>query len=212
MENKTLIICLLGLTLFVEKSFCANRDTAGVRFAIGITGGLSQNTSLSSDLYGRALIPLKPEKLEVNFGYSGFSSKASYRDVKDLQFKSHGLFIEGNYFLTSGLYAGFKAAINLNWVNEASQKLFDKYPNVKTPELFSGKAFYGQIGYYHPLGNIIGIKGQLQVGLHNYKIAEGRYWQFSNSSNDVREAQFGIEKRIGFLYNLSIGMIFNLSR
>lgn len=211
MKNIVLLFYLFGLILFVNKSYCAERDTTKIKFLIGVTGGLSQNNFLSGDLYCGVSIPLKSNRVEVNFGYSHFSNKATYRKVKDLQFKSHGLFIEGNYQINSGLYVGVKAAFNLNWVDENSQKLFDNYSDIKAPILFSGKAYYGQIGYYYPIGTIIGIKGHFQAGLHNYRIGEGRHWQiFNNSDSSFRDSQFGIEWRIGFLYNLSIGLIIKL--
>ncbi|MCL2683361.1 MAG: hypothetical protein FWE63_07785 [Bacteroidales bacterium] len=216
MKNRNLIICLLAVMFFAEQSFCAESDSTRTeknsekaKFIIGATGGLSQNNFLSGDLYCGVSIPLKSDQLEINFGYSTFSNKATYRGVKNLQFKSHGLFIEGNYVLSSGLYFGLRVAFNLNWVDENSQKLFDNY-TFKSPTFFSGKAFYGQIGYYYPIGTSIGIKGQFQIGLHNYKIAEGRYWQFGNSNDPIRDAQLGVEWRIGFLYNLSVGFILKL--
>ena len=201
MKNRILIICLLGAI------FLANNSFGSDKFSIGATGGLSQNNSLSGDLY----ISYKLKKLEVNSGYSVFGNKASYRGVNDLQFISHGMFAQGNYYLIGGLYGGLRFAFNLNWVDKGSQKLFDNYQNIDSPTFFSGNAVYGQIGYYQQLGKIIGIKLQTQIGVHSYKIAQG--WLLTNNSGSaVTDAQFGIERHSDFLYNLSLGLVFKLRR
>jgi hypothetical protein len=211
MKNKILIISLFGLTLFANKSFCTEKETTENKFFVGVTSGLSQNNSLSGDLYGGINIPLKKMKLDVNFGYSVFKNKTSYSGVNNLQFISHGLFIEGNYYLIEGLYTGLRIAVNYNWINDNSQKLFDNYPDIESPKGFSGTASFLNIGYNQPIGNNVCLKLQAQIGIHNHRVAEGWYWSLSdNSSNDFRAAQFGVERHYEFLYNISIGLVFKL--
>jgi len=59
------------------------------------------------------------------------------------------------------------------------------------------------------MGDTFGIKLQGQIGLHNYKIAQG-YLLIDNSSSDLRNVQHGIERHAELLYNLSIGLTFRL--
>jgi len=84
-----------------------------------------------------------------------------------------------------------------------------KFTQIDSPTFFSGISGYGHLGYHLPIGQHIGIKLQGQIGLHNYKIAQG-WLLIDNSSSDVRSAQFGIERHARFLYNLSIGLVFKL--
>ena len=205
--KKIILFCLVGLMFFNNKSFCSDKD----KFSIGLTGGMSQNKSFSGDLYLGTTLSLYSEKLknlEVNTGYSFFSNKTSYRGINNLQFKSHGLFTEGNYYFTEGLYGGLRFAINFNWIDKESQKLFDNQPDIDSPTFFIGTAAYGHIGYYKPMGKNVGIKMQAQIGLHSHKVTQG--WQIGTSDNPIREAQRGIENHIEFLYNLSIGIVFKL--
>lgn len=203
------MLFLFGLIYCVNNSFCAEPDSIKTTFSVGITGGLSQNNSFFGDVYGGVkLVPIS-KNIDVNVGYSVFSNKTSYRGVDNLLFTSHGLFVEGNYFLIGGLYGGLRFSVNFNWIDPDSQKQFEYYPNIDSPTFFSGIAGYGQVGYYHPIKKFIGIKLQLQIGLHNYKISEG-WLLYDNSSSDIRNMQFGIERHAEFLYNLGVGFVFKL--
>lgn len=208
MKNRFLL-CFIGLTITSITVFGSDKDSTKIRMALGATGGLSQYSSLSGDIYGGVIIPFNLNKAEINFGYTYLKNGTDYSGVKDLEFNSHGLFIEGNYYLIKGLYGGLKFAINFNWVDNESQKKFDIYPDTDSPTFFSGIAGYGHIGYYQPIGENFGIKLQGQIGFHNYKISEG-WLLIDNSSNDLRDAQHGIESHAELLYNLSLGLTFRL--
>ena len=203
MKYMRLTLCLLLLILFANKSLCAERDARGKRFSIGVTGGIAQNNSFSGDLYGA----LRFKKNDLNFGYLHFGNKTSYRGVSDLHFKSHGLFVEGNHYLIGGLYGGLRFAINFNWVNKESQKLFENKPNINSPTFFSGIAGYGQIGYCQPIGGTFSIKFQTQIGLHNYRISQG-WFLIDTSNDDFNNERLGVERHAELLYNLSIGLLF----
>ncbi len=204
-----LLICITGL-IFISSSLSAsNTDSVKVKIILGLNGGISQSNSLSGDIYGGAIIPINTNKLETNFGYSFFKNNTDYSGVKELHFSSHGLFIEGNYYFTEGFYGGARFSVNFNWVDKESQEKFEIYPDIDSPTFFSGIAGYGHLGYHLSIGENIGIKLQGQIGLHNYKISEG-WLLIDNSSSDVRNAQFGIERHAELLYNLSIGLTFKL--
>ncbi|MDR2907817.1 MAG: hypothetical protein LBU91_07510 [Bacteroidales bacterium] len=207
MKKITLIVGLLGLICFANKSYGAKKDSLKVKLSIGAIGGFAQNSSWSGDLFGGIIIPIKSIKLEANLGYSVFGNKTSYRGVNDVQFVSHGLFLDGNFYIIDGLYIGLKFALNFNWVNKESQKLFDDYPDIDSPTFFPGKAIYGQIGYYLPIGDILGLKFQAQAGLHNYKITEG-WFLIDNTDSYLRDDR--IELHAEFLYRLSVGLVFKL--
>ena len=202
-KQKRFVIGLLLVILFANKSLCTERDAREKRFSVGVTGGIAQSNSFSGDLYGA----LRFKKNDLNFGYLNFGNKTSYKGVSDLQFKSHGLFVEGNHYLIGGLYTGLRFSVNFNWINKESHKLFDNNPNLDSPTFFSGIAGYGQIGYCHPIGNTFSIKIQTQIGLHNYKISQG-WFLIDNSNDDFRNERLGIERHAEILYNLSIGLLF----
>jgi hypothetical protein len=204
-----LLICITGLIFFSNSLSASDTDSTKMRISLGATGGISQINSLSGDIYGGLIIPINTNKLETNFGYLFFKNNTDYSGVKDLQFRSHGLFMEGNYYFTKGFYGGARFAINFNWVDKESQEKFEIYPDTDSPTFFSGIAGYGHLGYHLSIGEKFGIKLQGQIGLHNYKIAEG-WLLIDNSSSDVRNAQFGIERHAELLYNLSIGLTFKL--
>ncbi len=204
-----LLICITGIIFFSNSLSASDADSTKMRMALGVNGGISQNNSLSGDIYGGVVIPINKNRLETNFGYSFFKNITDYGGVKELQFSSHGLFLEGNYYFTEGFYGGARFAINFNWVDKESQEKFEIYPDTDSPTFFSGIAGYGHLGYHLSIGEKFGIKLQGQIGLHNYKIAEG-WLLIDNSSSDVRNAQFGIERHAELLYNLSIGLTFKL--
>jgi hypothetical protein len=208
MKNRFLL-CLVGLIISSITLFASDNGNTNRRINLGVTGGLSQCSSLSGDVYGGVILPFNPNKTEINFGYTYFKNSTDYSGVKDLEFNSHGLFIEGNYYLIKGLYGGLKFAINFNWVDNQSQKKFEAYPDIDSPTFFPGIAGYGHVGYYLPMGDTFGIKLQGQIGLHNYKIAQGCLL-IDNSSSDLRNVQHGIERHAELLYNLSIGLTFRL--
>lgn len=202
------LICITGLIFFTSSLSASNSNDAKMRISFGAAGGISQHSSLSGDIYGGLVVPVNRNKLETNFGYSFFKNNTDYSGVKDLLFSSHGLFIEGNYYFTEGFYGGARFAINFNWVDKESQEKFKNYPDTDSPTFFPGTAGFAHLGYHLPISKKIGIKLQGQIGLHNYKITEG--WLLIDTSDDARNAQYGIERHAELLYNLSIGLTFKL--
>ena len=203
MKHRLLIIAI-GLISFLNNGIASDLEKSRM---IGLNGGLSQNNFISGDLYVGMALPFEQQNVEVNLGYSFFRNKTEYQGVRDLKFNSHGLFLEGNYFIIHGLYGGVRFALNFNQVDKSSQAKFDDYSIVDSPTFFTGIAGYGQIGYRQPISNKLSLKVQGQVGIHNYKIAEG-YILIDNSSYDPRDAQYGIETHADFLYNLSLGLAY----
>ena len=204
--KKKLLIGLIGMMLFFTDGIASDSKKS---FAVGLTGGLSQKNYYSGDVYGGLVLPVGKTFFEANAGYTTFVNETSYQAIQDLKFNSHGIFIEGNYFMIKGLYCGLRLAFNLNHVTKDSQAKFDVYPNIDPPTTFFGEAVYGQIGYYQPLGEKLGIKIQGQIGFHNYKITQG--WQISSGSgSSLRDEQYGIERHGDLLHNLSIGLVINL--
>jgi len=124
-----LLICITGLTFLSNSLSASDTDNTKMRLILGVTGGISQNNSLSGDIYGGATILINTNKLETNFGYSFFKNNTDYSGVKGLHFSSYGLFMEGNYYFTEGFYGGARFAINFNWVDKKSQEKFEVYPN-----------------------------------------------------------------------------------
>ena len=205
MGNKLLLILIL-LLLSVNIMIASDSKKT---FAVGLTGGLSQKNYYSGDLYGGIVLPAGKTSFEANVGYTSFANETSYQGIHDLKFNSHGVFMEGNYFMIKGLYCGLRLALNLNHVTKASQAKFDNYSNIKSPTTFFGQAVYGQVGYYQSLGERFGIKIQGQIGFHNYKISQG--WMISSGSDSsLRDEQHGIERHGDFLHNISIGLVLNL--
>lgn len=211
MKSKNILLIILLLTAIATKSYCSDADSLKTAFNLGIAGGISQGQSLSGDLYIGALIPIKREKIEANLGYSFFLNETSYQDIEGLEFQSHGLFIEGNFHFNMNMYAGLKFAYNLNWVDEHSQTQFESNSSNNSPTFFAGKSIYTHLGFFKELTKSFSMKVQGQVGIHNYKMDEGKYWQlFGDSDESLNLAQFGIETKNQILYNLSIGLIYKL--
>lgn len=194
---------------FTNAAFGFGNDSTKVRVLIGAAGGLSQHRSFSGDVYGGVILPLKSKKVNANIGYTYFQNSTSYSQVNDLKFSSHGLFLEGNFYLMKGFYAGLKLSVNLNLVDKTSQQKFDIYPDTDSPTFFGGTAGYLNLGYHKSIVDKIGIKLQGQIGLHNYKISEN-WLLIDNTDDDFRDEEFGIESHAEFLYNFSIGFTYQL--
>jgi hypothetical protein len=202
-----LFICILGLIMISTALSASVTDSTKNNVTLGISAGLAQNTSFSADVFVESILPIHSHNFGMSFGYLHFKNTTDYSGVKDLEFSSHGLFTEGNYYFSDAFYGGLRFALNFNWVVGESQKKFDDVPDIDSPTFFTGIAGYMHLGYHQPIGKNIGIKLQGQIGLHNYKIAQG-WLLVDNSSDDIRNAQFGIEKHAAFLYNLNVGFTY----
>ncbi len=207
--TQKILFFLTGLLILANASFASATDKQNVRIILGFTGGVSQQNSLSGDIYGGIIMPVDKSKIELNCGYSFFKNNTNYSRIEDLEFSSHGLFMEGNYYIIDKLYGGLRFAVNFNWINKESQQKFNKYPDIDSPTFFSGLAGYAHLGYHQPITKKIGVKLQGQMGIHNYKIAEGSVL-IDNSSSDIINLQFGIERHTELLYNVSISLTFKI--
>lgn len=207
-----LVICLMVLTLYSLPIYGSNQDSTEYKYSLGMSGGLAQHNTFSSDFYGGVSIPINSTYVEINFGYLYFESNTDYAEIQDLEFNSHGLFLEGNYYLIKGFYTGLRFAVNFNWVDKESQKKFDNLPNIDSPDFFLGRSLFGHVGYRFSLGNRFFLKFQGQIGLHNYKIAEGNFWQIGSDSNRPnQEIEEGIETKLHLLHNISLRLTYNLN-
>jgi hypothetical protein len=200
---------LTVLIIFSNLLYAIEANSTESRIALGLSGGVSQDKSFSGEIYGGATIPEISNKLEANIGYLFFTNKTEYVGVNELEFSSHGLFIEGNYYFINGFYGGVRFALNFNWVDKESQEKFETYPDTDSPTFFTGNAIYGHFGYNLPISERVGIKLQGQIGLHNYQITEG-WILIETSSDDFSKSEMGIESNADLLYNLSIGLNYRL--
>ena len=201
-------LLLISLCAFTIKGVCSNRDSLHVKFQIGLTGGFSQNNSMAGDIYLGFVSPKISKKLEFNIGYNYFKNTTDFDNVKDLLYYSHGVFGEANYFLTSNIYAGAKLSVNMNFVDKASQNKYDLFNTRNPPTYFTGIAGFGQIGYNQPIGKVINLRLQGQIGLQNYRIATGALY-YSNMDSPTTDS-YTEEKQTKFLYDLSLGLIIKL--
>ena len=205
-----LVICIAGFLLSAITLFGASSDSTNNRFILGFTGGFSQNSSLSGDVYGGVIKPLNNGNVEANFGYTYFNNKTSYRGVDDIYFNSHGIFVEGNYYFTQGLYGGVKFALNFNWVDEESQEKFNNVSFLDSPEFFIGQILNFQSGYLLKLNDNFFLRLQGQIGLHSFEIAEGEYWQLGGTDSPIMRERFKVQDKLQLMYNLSLGLTFRI--
>jgi hypothetical protein len=210
---RKIFICFLGLTFISFTLIGSNNRNEKTKIALGLTGGLSQYNTLSGEIYCGGIIPINSNNFEINIGYNQFNGKTNYKKISPLGYNAHGAFVEGNIILPSNIYLGLKLNYNLNWIDDNSQKIFDKTINVESPEFFAGKSGFSHVGYRLPLSNKFLMKFQGQIGFHNFKIAEGSYWQIGSGSNHPsQEAKAGIETKLHLLYNLNVGLNYKLNQ
>ncbi len=202
---KKFLIFTAILLLISNYGYSQKIDSLNNNFHLGFLGGINQINSFNFDAFGGTKINILSTSVEANFGYSYFQNLTNYNVVNDILYYSHGLYAEGNYFLNSIFYAGIRLNLNVNRVDKDSQTRFDAINGINSPTFFTGIATFAQLGIYHSLTPKISFRMQGQIGIHNFKIAQDAIY-FSNSSD--RDAQFGIESRSEFLYNLTTGLIF----
>ncbi len=210
MKDKTLLLiwifALSFLTLSVKAS---DKDSTKSQYSFGITSGYAQNGTLSGNAYFGLSFPYRDQSFDLNFGYQYFESLTEYGGVQDLVFHSHGLFSEGNFYVSPNLYLGLRLALDFNLVEQTSRNRFAPLIEIDSPELFTGFSLFTQLGYRIPVTEHLGIKLEGQIGLHNYWISEG-WIIIPSSDSQVRNARFGTYRRFGFLYNLNLGLHYRL--
>ena len=207
--SKIRVLIVFGLFLFDINGYCIEPISSQKKFLVGLTGGLSQNTSLSGDIYGGYIFTLNSTRCEVNLGYTYFDNTTNFDSVNDLVYSSHGLFSAFNYYLTSKIYAGVRFSINMNFVDEKSQIKYEQYSIKDPPIYFTGEAILGQIGYNQMLLKNLSFRLQGQFGIHNYQMETGAVY-FSNDNSPVPDKfkdKYAKELQLKFLYNLSAGFV-----
>jgi hypothetical protein len=196
---------LIALLFCSAKNIHAASDSLGYQFITGFAGGISQQNSFSADVYVGFPFASKTGLMELNAGYTHFRNQTNFDGVKDLAFSSHGIYVEWNYFFRPKLYTGIRLAVNGNWVDEASQDKYDQVSTRKPPTYFSGTAGLGHLGFNQTLGSNVCIRLQTQLGIQNFRIANGSLL-FSNTDTPT-SIGYTEEKRIRLLYNLSLGLV-----
>jgi hypothetical protein len=212
MKNKTTkhmskirVLIVIGLFFFSFYGYCIDPIISTKKFHFGLTGGFSQNSSMSGDIFGGYIFTLNSTKSEANFGYTYFDNTTNFDNVKDIVYSSHGLFGEFNYYMTPKIYTGARFAINMNFVDEESQRKYEQNSIKDPPIYFNGKAILGQIGYNQKLIKNSSLRVQGQLGVHNYQMETGAVY-FSNDHSPV-PAQF----KDKYAKELQLKLLFNLS-
>jgi hypothetical protein len=172
-------------------------------------GGLGQKSSFNKSVTFKVEIPINASRIVVDFGYINFKNSTSYLNEGGLKYNSQGFFLGSNYFITKNVYIGGRLGLDLNWVDDESQKKFDKYTDIDSPSFFLGKTIILLIGYEYKLSNSFSINFEPHLGLHNFDISEGSYWQLGGS--DTREyvnSEEVIETNLHLLYSLNLGILY----
>lgn len=206
--RKTGILVLIGLFIFITNGNCSGSDSLQIRFHFGANGGINQNNSSCGDVFGGLIIPYNSKRIEANLGYTYFKNTTNFDKVKDLLYRSHGVFGEANYFFDKNIYAGVRFSLNMNFVDKESQNKYDLVSNRNPPTYFTGIAEFGQLGYNQPIGQRVNLRLQGQIGLQNYRIATGALY-FSNMDLPTTD-RYTEEKQLKLLCNLTLGLIVKL--
>jgi hypothetical protein len=138
--KRTGILIQIVLFFFSSNSYSADFGNQN-SFHLGLTGGISQNNFMSGDVFGGLIFPMNSNTVESNIGYTYFYNKTDFDHVKDLFYKSHGIFGEINCFLNSKIYVGARASINMNFVDEESQNKYSQ--NIIHYMRYMGMIIYG---------------------------------------------------------------------
>lgn len=202
------IVVLIVLFAFTTRGNCAGADSLQIKIHLGLNGGISRNNSLSGDIFGGLTIPYNLQKIEANLGYTYFENTTDFDNVQDLLYFSHGVFAEANYFLNKNIYAGARISLNMNFVDKESQNKYDLLSIRNPPTYFTGIAAFGQIGYNQPIVKKVNLRLQGQIGLQNYRIANGALY-FSNTDL-ITTDRYTEELQAKLIYNLTIGFIVQL--
>lgn len=138
--RKIRVLIVFGVFLFKINGYCIDSISSMKKFHVGLTGGLSQNSSMSGDIFGGYIFTLNSTRGEANFGYTYFDNTTNFDNVKDIAYSSHGLFGEFNYYLTTKIYTGARFSVNMNFVDEESQRKYEQNSIKDPPIYFNGKA------------------------------------------------------------------------
>ena len=205
--NRTIALTVLLLVAFAIEGAASPPDSLQAPLRVSFLGGVGAQGRPGGDLYLSRRIGLGSRAIEAGAGYHYYASEAAYYGVSGLTYHAHGLFGEANIFFTRLFYAGVRAALDLNWVEDRSQELFESLDR-KAPTFFTGQAVFGQVGLVQPIIPRVNVRVQGQFGLHFYKVAQGALY-FDNSDRATME-RLGVERGEDVVYRLSLGLAFAL--
>lgn len=208
MKNLNLVIAFTFI-LHTQIAHCLETSPAPNKIIFGVTGGVSQNSSLTGDIYGGYKFVNNDMQFETNLGYSFFQNSTKFDGFESIFYDSHGVFGEFNYFLTPGLFTGVRASINMNFVDGKSQDNYEQQSTKDAPTYFTGIALFGQIGYNVLCLRNLDFRLKAQLGLQNYLIGTGAIY-ISNDTSPVPAEfrdKYARELQLKLLGNLSIGII-----
>lgn len=165
---------------------------------IGINAGMESSVRTAELFAGKQFTTLKT-KIETNIGYN-------YRVVYDqnylgfMNYYSHNLFAEANYFFTKRFYGGLRFAVNYNKVTDESAKNIASYNTLLSPT-FYGFSGYTKLGYFQPIGKHFGIRLQAQWGMQYFQLKYIPFWYNSTEKTDD-EYLFSGGLTLGLCYKL----------
>lgn len=167
-------------------------------FIIAMNAGMESGARTAELFAGKQFTTLK-SKMETNIGYN-------YRVVYDqnylgfMNFYSHNLFVEANYFFAKRFYGGLRFAVNYNKVTDESAKDIAPYNTLLSPT-FYGFSSYTKLGYFQPIGKHFGIRLQAQWGMQYFKLKYIPFWYDSKETTE-NEYIFSGGLTLGLCYKL----------
>jgi hypothetical protein len=208
MRNSHLIIAI-AFILHSQFGNCLETSIAPNKIIFGVTGGVSQNSLLTGDIYGGYRFVNNLKLFETNLGYTFFQNSTKFDGFDNIFYSSHGVFGEFNYYLSPGLFTGVRGSINMNFVDGRSQDNYELQSTKDAPTYFTGMALFGQIGYNVLCLRNFDFRLKAQLGLQNYLIGTGAIYISNDTSPVPAESRdkYARELQLKLLGNLSIGMI-----
>jgi hypothetical protein len=161
------------------------------------------------DFSGGFRLPVKKTSFEGKVVYTYDNFKTHFLNVSSLEFFSHGLGINVNFYPFKGLYIGVGYITKLSWATPESKISFKEQSVKEAPEFFIGNLLSSQIGYRHFIKKKLSVNFQLLAGFHSYEIEEG--WQLG-SDDGIEEPSWAKEQHLDLLMNISVGLSYHLSK
>ena len=178
----TVIVCCI--MMFATRLY-ANSIGDQKKNLLGISSGINQYGYFSGDIYYGFYPTFLDKNIELNAGYSYFCNRTKFDNFDRIDYSSHGIFCEANYFLRPKVFAGVRLAIAGNFVDKKSQIQYTSLIGKDPPLFFLGKIILCNLGLNLPLWKNINFRIIGQAGVHNYTVQTG--WQIGNSSSPIPE-------------------------
>ncbi len=209
MKRKFLVIIALVYITSAQGASLFDSISISKKPFLGFSVGITQQNAFMPSVYGGTKIFIQNYHFEALLSYAYFNNKSTFINHFDVEFNSHGLFCEVDYYFRKNCFLGVKYGSTFNWVTPQSQLSFSQIPNLTPPMFFGGNLFSSKIGYILPINQSIGLKAQAELGLHNYSLVEGWEISTSNTPNPYQQ-NTKVVNHIDLLYNLNVGMYFQL--